>query len=167
MTITDSSITNVQLDTAQRLAMQGFAVFPTVPDVKEPYGGSHGYNDASLDEDRITELWAEHPEGIPAIACGLSDPRLIVLDVDGIEGEQSLLELTDKYGPLPTTRTVRTPRGGWHFYFRRPSDFKSVVPSPIGKIGDGLDIRADTSYAIAYACDGDEPIAEIPECSLR
>jgi hypothetical protein len=138
-------------------------VFPTVPNLKVPFANSHGYKDASIDEDRIRELWAEHPDGIPAIACGLSDPRLIVLDVDGPEGEKALAELVDKYGPLPVTRTVRTPNGGWHFYFLRPTDHKPIIKSTRSEIGTGLDIRADDGLVIAYPYEGNEPITEIPE----
>src|SRR5439155_10250685 len=96
------------------------------------------------DEDRIRELWARHPDGVPAIACGLSDPRLIVLDVDPRKGgEKSLAQLVDEYGPLPVTRTVKTPSGGWHFYFLRPTDHEPIIKSTQSEIGDGLDIKAD------------------------
>lgn len=144
--------------------MDGFAVFPIVPNTKVPYAGSHGYKDASLDEDRCLELWEQHPEGVPAIACGLSEPRLIVLDVDPDKGgDKSLVNLTDKYGPLPLTQAVRTPRGGWHFRFLRPTDYKQAIKSSQSKIGAGLDIKADDGYTVAYPYDGDEPITEIPE----
>jgi len=156
-------VTENNIEAALSSASQGFASFPTVPNLKVPYAGSSGYKDGTLEEAEIRELWDRHPDGVPAIACGLSDPRLIVLDVDGLEGMRSLDKLVDKYGPVPVTRTVRTPSGGWHFYFLRPTDHKPIVSSSQSVIGTCLDIKADDGYVVAYPYDGDEPITEIPE----
>jgi hypothetical protein len=143
------------------LASQGFALFPTVPDLKVPYAGSSGYKDATYDEGELLALWTKYPDGVPAIACGLSDPRLIILDVDDDEGMESLARLEGMYSPLPLTAKIKTPHG-WHYCFRRPEEHKHPIKSSIGKIAPKLDIRADDGYVVAYPGERDR-IAECPD----
>jgi Bifunctional DNA primase/polymerase, N-terminal len=157
----DMVMTEQQIEQILSLALDGFALFPTVPNLRVPYADSHGYKDASLDEDRIRELWTEHPDGVPAIACGLSDPRLIVLDVDDDEGVESLARLESLYAPRPITTKIKTPHG-WHYYFLRPEEHKHAIKSSISKIAAHLDIRADDGYVVAYPGERDR-IAECPD----
>lgn len=69
-----------------------------------------------------------------------------VLDVDGEQGVADLKKLTDKYGPLPETRTVRTGSGGFHYYFAAWIDKVSS-----GFITDNLHIKGNcgNSYVVA------------------
>jgi hypothetical protein len=66
--------------------------------------------------------------------------NIVVLDVDGEQGERSLLSL----GVMPATPTVRTGRGR-HLYFRHPGFpvRNSVAIKP------GLDVRGDGGYVVA------------------
>ena len=47
---------------------------------------------------------------------------VVVLDVDGPEGEESLRQLEEKYGPLPETWEVVTGGGGRHIFFKCPAN---------------------------------------------
>ena len=44
------------LDNALELVRQGFAVFPLVPNAKDPLT-DHGFKDASRDEERVRSWW--------------------------------------------------------------------------------------------------------------
>src|SRR5215207_11223378 len=65
---------------------------------------------------------------------------VLVLDVDGPEGET---ELT-KYGH-PATPLARTPSGGMHLYFKHPEHH---VRTRI-KVAPGLDVKASGGYVVA------------------
>jgi Bifunctional DNA primase/polymerase, N-terminal/Primase C terminal 1 (PriCT-1) len=70
---------------------------------------------------------------------------VMVLDVDGDEGEATLATHERKLGALPATIESITGGGGRHVYFRAP---KVAVRNSVGKLGAGLDIRAAGGYTI-------------------
>lgn len=70
---------------------------------------------------------------------------LVILDVDGDEGIASLRDLERQHGPLPTTASVVTPRGGSHFFFAHPGGH---VANSASTLGVGLDVRADGGYVL-------------------
>ena len=67
-----------------------------------------------------------------------------MLDVDGPEGEASLLRLTRENGLLPKTVRVATPHGQ-HWYFSTPG---YAIPNSAGRIAPGIDIRGDGGYVV-------------------
>lgn len=149
------------------LANTGFHVFPVAVRAKVPVT-PNGLKDATQDIERIVRFWSAHPEHNVAIRCGM-ESDLVVLDVDGEEGMDSLTELEKQYGSLPKTASVVTPRGGQHYYFRHPGiEIKNTAGYP----GLGLDIRGDGGYVLAppsigptskrYEQDDQSPPAEMP-----
>jgi hypothetical protein len=68
---------------------------------------------------------------------------LLVLDIDGPEGEKSIEGLH-----IPRTWTVKTPHG-WHYYFRWTRDLDGRVTTKAG-IQAGVDIRGDGGYVVWY-----------------
>jgi hypothetical protein len=110
-------------------------------------------------QDFTNPLWLEKYWGgakdQPIQMIGIATGHIsgfFVLDVDcgdGKVGLQSLARLQDKYGALPATLTVRSPSGGYHYYFKMPSDPSIVIPDSQGKIGTNLDIRGDGGQIIA------------------
>lgn len=77
----------------------------------------------------------------------LTGTGLLVIDVDDKHnGGISLGELEKKNQALPDTLTVKT-GGGWHYYFKYASSI--AVPNSVGKLGDGIDVRADGGYVVA------------------
>ncbi len=117
----------------------GWSVFPLVPRDKFPLTG-HGFKDASRDADRIAEWWTQHPDANVGIATG-DTSGLLVLDVDGPEGESAL----EWYGELPSTLEVRTGKGR-HLYFARGAD---AIRNSASKLGAKLDVRGDGGYVVA------------------
>lgn len=131
-----------------------------------------GYKDGTTDPGQIAEWWGAWPEANVALATG----GLIVLDVDGPDGEQTLAALEAEGGPLPATLEARTGRGR-HLYYRSPQG--AVIGNTAGSrgrgLGKGLDVRGQGGYVIAppsvhaetgrpYAwVDPGVPLATLPE----
>jgi hypothetical protein len=145
---------NVLMDTALRLAAQGRAVLPChgIVDGKCTCGdcgcespGKHprtpnGVKAATKDLEQIRLWWLEHPDSNLAIACGLPS-GLLVLDVDGVEGEVALRALNLD---LPATLEVTTGReGGRHIYFAVPDG------APSRTFGKHLSARGNGHYVIS------------------
>lgn len=102
----------------------------------------------------------------------------LVLDIDnhdGKNGSATLDELCDRYHfRLPETFTVMTGGGGYQMHMQTPAGV--WVPSSEGKLGVGLDIRADGGFAVMppslhksgrrYEITCDAPLAPVPEALL-
>jgi bifunctional DNA primase/polymerase-like protein len=116
-------------------------VFPCVPRGKTP-AIARGFHAATTNPATIRRLWTDPDRNI-GIPTGASS-RLWILDIDGEEGEASLRDLEARHGAIPKTRIVITSRGR-HAWFA----YAGTIPSSVGKIGPGLDVRADGGYAIA------------------
>jgi len=129
------------LDYALAYARQGYRVFPLVPDGKTPLT-THGFHDATTDEAQIESWWGQQPDANIGIATGRVS-GIVVVDVDrhGEDGTKALEQLE-----LPPTQVVRTPRNGYHFFFRYPD---------VGEIGrvvaalPGIDLLGDNGYVVA------------------
>jgi hypothetical protein len=139
-------------------ARLGLAVFPVhtirngwcscgKPDCKRSAGKHpmtrHGYKDATTDPATLRNWWTLWPDANIGIATGRVS-GIVVLDVDGEDGEQRLAKFAREYGVLPPTAEVKTPRGR-HLYFRYPPGVDHVPSVAKG----GLDIRADAGFVIA------------------
>ena len=119
-------------------ARRGWPVFPMSPR-KVPLT-HHGLLDATTDID-VIQRWARRwPELVPALATG-KPSGIVALDVDirpGVSGIDSLQALGINFHPI--TPTAHTPSGGYHLLFAAPGHFVKTIA---GKLGPGLDIRAD------------------------
>lgn len=156
---------------AVRLARFGWLVFPIAPRGKTPVT-SNGLLDATGDVARVVGFWSVHPDHNVAVRCG-AESDVVVLDVDGELGHDSLAELEIRYGSLPSTVSVKTPRGGSHYYFRHPGvDLRNTAGYP----GPGLDVRGDGGYVLCppsigpmgnrYELDAAVPIVAMPDWLL-
>jgi hypothetical protein len=147
-------VSNPRLDAALTYASRGWPVFPC----HHPQGGGcscgqadcsspakhpatpRGLHNATTDPSRIERWWRQRPLANVAIRTG-APGRLVVVDVDLPHGPQSLAALL---GPRPGT--VRTGSGGVHHYFDNRG---LVLRNSAGRLGLGLDVRADGGYVIA------------------
>lgn len=110
---------------------------------KHPIGSSwkeHASADAGVLREKLS--------GAAHVNIGIATGRgsgIIVLDVDGELGEQTLAQ----YPPLPAAPQVKTPRGR-HIYFSAPLDI--VLHNRAGErgrgLGPGLDLRAEGGFVI-------------------
>jgi regulator of replication initiation timing len=152
---------------ALRLARRGLLVFPCKRRSKAP-ATRHGLRDAKTDLEAIEACWATHPELNVAVATGALS-GVVVLDVDGDVGWDSLHDLEDHHDTLPDTKSLTTPSGGQHFWFKHPG---VEIRNTAGFPGPGLDIRGDGGYVlvppsvgpndVAYAVDDESPPVHMP-----
>lgn len=177
------------LTAALEYAKRGWSVFPLHAPVDGACScgsvecgsvGKHprthnGLKAATANEASIRAWWAKWPDANIGIATGSSG--LLVLDVDDKvqgAGSASLAALEREHGALPSTLSCSTGCGR-HLYFRHPSD---PIHNSTGKIGNGLDVRADGGYVVAPPSvhstgnvyrwnDPSLPIADLPEWLLN
>jgi len=144
---------------AAALLRRGWTVFPLhTPDgrggcscrnVKCVNIGKHprtrnGLKDASKDPAHVARWWSMWPEANIGLACGAIS-GLVIIDVDGAEGEDSFRGLEAELGPLPATVEALTGKGR-HLYFNHPG---GIVRPTAGILGPGVDVRGDGSYVVA------------------
>src|SRR3954463_4343467 len=93
----------------------GLAVFPLIEAGKTPvYPGS--CHTATRSRQLVLNHWRKYPRRNYGVATGRPS-GIFVVDIDGPEGEASLIALCAKYGLLPPTVTVITAKGR-HLYFK-------------------------------------------------
>ena len=144
---------------ALKTASKGKPVFPCKPN-KAPYT-SRGFKDATTDPGRVTALWTKYRGAKIGMPTG-SASGVFVVDVDRLE---ALGELPRE---LPETLTIRTPKGGLHYYFNHVDGLTNKT----GTLPDGIDIRGDGGYVIVPPSDGYSVaqrrlIADAPEWLLE
>jgi len=135
------------LAAALEYAQKGKAVFPCKPGAKTPLT-LHGFKDATTDEAQIRKWWTENPQAWIGMPTGKAS-GIVVLDIDiknGAKGNESLAALEAQHGKLPQTMCQRTQSGGWHYFFKNPSDVK--LKNSTSKLGNGIDVRANGGYII-------------------
>ena len=136
-----------KLETALEYAGNGLAVFPLVPNGKEPIT-EHGFKDASTQTNIIKQWWGKYPDANIGIATGSRSGGLVVVDLDiknNAHGIASFDEwISKEWLSMPETWKVRTWSGGIHNYYRS----KTTVPSKVGWLS-GVDIRAEGGYVVA------------------
>ena len=102
-------------DVAVDYVTRGWSVIPLGPKSKKPAISSWTkFQGERAGEARIRDWFRSKPTSNIGVITG-EISGMIVLDVDGPEGEASLA----KFGDLPITPTVRTGKGR-HYYFMHP-----------------------------------------------
>lgn len=133
------------LDYALLYAADYRYVLPCSRSTKRPRT-RHGLLDASCQEDVIRSWpWDDEDAAIGMRTGAVS--RIVVLDIDGDEGEESLIKLERSIGALPATREVLTPHGR-HLHYAYPEGVSLVRCAVAFRGFAGLDIRGDGGYVI-------------------
>jgi Bifunctional DNA primase/polymerase, N-terminal len=148
-------------------------VFPCRPGSKTPCT-IHGCKDATVDPATITRWWTRWVPGANvAIATGAVS-GLVVVDLDckdDVDGFATWCQLMSTLGaPWAPTRTVITPTGGFHWYYRHPGD-GVLVRNSASELGSGIDVRGDGGFVLVppsrngvggYELDQNLPVAPLP-----
>lgn len=144
------------LDAALSYARRGFSVLPLhgvtedgactcgKPNCsnagKHPIGSWKERQTQPLTEEELRNLFMQHPGANVGIVTGKVS-GLLVIDIDGEDGQKSFSTLGMGGEPVPVVRTGR----GWHVYFAHPGgdvgNFAGTLP--------GLDGRGDGGYVVA------------------
>ena len=125
------------LDAALGYARRGWPVLPLEPNGKAPLV-EHGVLDASKDPTVISEWWERWPDANIGIACGAVS-GLVVLDIDGSDGELALTDFGNPPSPVVLTSKGR------HVYFEHPGQ---AVKNAVA-VRPSLDVRGDGGYVVA------------------
>jgi hypothetical protein len=145
-------------------------VLPLEPRGKRPLPGL-GLRSATQDRETVVSWWRRWPDANIGLRCD----GLLVIDVDGASGEQSLTRLEDRYGSLPASRIAHTGKGE-HRYFRCPM-LAGNSTQGLGRPA-GIDLRGGArGYVCAppsrhasgrrYVWANEDPIADLPESWLQ
>jgi hypothetical protein len=97
----------------------------------------------------IERWWGRSPKANIGLACGPGS-GVLVLDVDGPEGERSLIALERQYGPLPELYPMQWTgggRGGWQAFFAWPEG-RTIGNGSEGVLGAKLDHRGERGNAM-------------------
>jgi RecA-family ATPase len=135
-----------KLESALKLARNGFRVIPLRENDKRPLYPGNFQEQATNNSEAIKKLWNKTPNANIGIATGNG---LTVIDIDtplhgGQDGETSLLNYEMDQGFLKDTFEVSTPTGGKHLYYRTNKPFRNqsgVLP--------GIDVRGLGGYVVA------------------
>jgi hypothetical protein len=143
---------------ARKLAAAGHPVLPL--HTPSPFGcscgsdcgspgkhprGVYGLSHATTNAEQVEAWWWGQPQANIGLRCD----GLLVLDVDGPEGERSLVRLEAELGELPPTREQASGRGR-HLLLSLPVD--ASIGNSTRPLGDpaGLDLRAGArGYIVA------------------
>jgi hypothetical protein len=115
---------------------------------KAPYT-RHGFKEAT-NNSAIVEVWrSQFPNALWGLPCAMNG--VLVLDADrhgNGDGVSNLMRIFDRHQfDWHQVPVVATPRGGYHFYFRRPNGMGRTR----GALCEAVDIR-DNAYVIAPGC---------------
>ena len=122
----------------------GWSIFPVMPLEKRPLGTlvPRGVKDATDNIEIIRSWWVSNPMANIGLPCG-SINNILVIDIDGPNGEEALNSLEKTHGELPRTIEQTTGKGR-HLLFEMPSGrIKNRV-----KIDTDIDIRSDGGYIV-------------------
>jgi hypothetical protein len=124
-------------------AGDGRCVFPCIGK-KPAVDGGHGCEDASADPVDI-QAWAKkYPDANVGIVFRDWHPEVGV-DVD--KDNLPWLDEVQRQHGIIETRTVKTPGGGYHFYFLRPDNVR--LPNIPKKAKKGFELKSDNQYLLA------------------
>lgn len=138
----NSSIPRAQREEAFARAIAGAPVFPCAPGGKEPIT-RYGFLDATTDPHRLKALWEGQPDANVAMPTGEAS-GIVALDLDPENGAR---ETMFSLPSLPPTLVIGTGggHGGCQSWFKYPQE---SIKSNAGKLGPGIDIRADGGYVL-------------------
>jgi hypothetical protein len=131
------------VDVALLYVADGLPVFPLRPRSREPWAGSHGFLDATLDPELVRGWWAGRADSNIGIATG-TPGGIVVVDIDSEDARHALDELGAgrELGGL----VVRTGRG-WHRWYETPAGV--VIRNSRGRLAAGIDVRGVGGYVVA------------------
>jgi hypothetical protein len=123
---------------------RGWSVIPLrVKDKKPAISSWIQFQKERASAERIEDYWNRNPQANIGIVTG-SVSGIIVLDVDGPEGDASLKRIEARFGELPETPMSTTGKGR-HYIFNHPGgDLRNFA-----KRGINLDFRGDGGYIVA------------------
>lgn len=159
-----------KLDYACAMARAGFYLFPLQANGKRPIFPE--WRMFAARDEHVLRDWFDRNDFNIGVDLGASGHVVVDLDVKGgNDGIATLGRIEIEEGTcLPETFVVNTPTGGQHHYL------KGASVNSAGKVGQGIDIRAEGGYVVGpgsvidgrvYNSCTSTPVAEAPPWLLR
>lgn len=121
----------------------GWSVFPLAYGRKKPIIKWEQFQTRKATEEEIDQ-WERVDREQIALVCGKIS-GVVVIDVDGQVGLDSLAGFDWPEGPIVQTRSPKhVPGGRWHWFFKHPG---GTVANGIGVL-PGVDIKGDGGYVV-------------------
>lgn len=139
----------------------GFGLRRLVKNGKVPqFKGSFDTGDA------ITQAieWVEQGGNLGVITGALSGIVCIDIDVhNGVDGLQNLKDYMNcqAHDPLPETRTIKSPTGGLHLYYKLPEEFMTRRFLPTHEEIEAVDFRNHSQFMVLEGSERPEGIYEV------
>jgi len=129
------------LESALKYCQMGFSVIPVRAD-KKPLISWQEYTKRRATPEEIKAWWQKWPQAMIGIVTGKIS-GLFVIDCDTQAGFDAIQALLPDSLVLPISRT---PRGGWHLYFKYPENSTLTIAAGIMP---GVDYRGESGYVVA------------------
>jgi hypothetical protein len=130
------------LSSALEYTESGLSVIPVRPLDKKPFIPWAEFQKRRATAEEIRVWWVKWPKAMIGICTG-EVSGVFVVDCDTPEGFEAVQKLIPETLLMPT---ARTPRGGWHLYFRWLQDYKLTIGAGVLP---GVDFRSDGGLIIA------------------
>ncbi len=125
--------------------VQGYSIIPCKQDKKPALASWKKYQTECATDDEVIAWWQTNPQSNIGIITGkLSNLTVIDVDNKGIDGQKRADEMLKKF---PATRTIQTPSGGYHLYYKYQEGF--TVSANAYPSYPNVDIRGETGFVIA------------------
>ena len=124
---------------ALNYAKLNFKVFPLKVNTKDGHICKSWKKEATTNETIIRNMWKENYNVAVVTGNGL-----MIIDVDVKNGKDGLKSIEPFLDKFPKTFTVKTPNGGYHYWYL----VNKEVPCKVN-LYDGIDIRGEGGYIIA------------------
>jgi hypothetical protein len=128
------------LDYAMKYLSLGYSIIPVGKD-KKPLIKWEAYQKRKATENEVRAWWMKWPDANIGIVTGKIS-NLAVIDVDTVEGNQTISKIIPDSVVKPTSTT---PKDGQHLYHQCPDDKLSNNSKKI----QGCDLRANGGYVVA------------------
>lgn len=113
-----------------------FSVIPIRPENKQPYIKWTDHQKRRATAEEIRQWWSKWPKAMIGIVTG-EISGIFVVDCDTAAGYESVQKLIPDNLLFPLERT---PRGGWHLFFKWLKDYQLTTGA---KVLPGVDFRSD------------------------
>lgn len=126
------------------------------------------------ESEELIKKWVQEGGNVGTLTGSASG--IAVIDIDnhnGVDGLGNLKEFLDTYDiTLPKTKVVRTPSGGWHYYFKLDEKYNETQFLQNHPQLEGVDFQTHGRYVVAppskidgnyYDVVRDVELAELPE----
>jgi hypothetical protein len=136
--------TEEMLEAALGYAGLGWRIHPIRPREKLPIL-DEWQKRATTDARLIKRWFARTPDANVAVATG-SGSGIMVIDVDGGDGETSLARLERQHGALPDFAPQQTTGNGWQIFLGWPEGRE--IRNSAARLGQKLDVRGEGGYVV-------------------